>query len=150
MTMPPGPGADGAAKPAARTACCAAAGTAGLLGSLACGASMVLAMAGAGTSAAVTGMAGMTGRGTEAHGGAAAGRPGVAHRLGAAGDGGLRVAPSRCRWWCPAGRAVLYAGMYGQSSPAVMYASIAVGYATWAGLYLWTRNRRTRRSAART
>jgi hypothetical protein len=33
--------------------------------------------------------------------------------------------------------AVLYAGMYAQSGLPVMYASIAVGYLTWAALLLW-------------
>ena len=33
--------------------------------------------------------------------------------------------------------AVLYAGMYAQNSLPVMYASIAVGYLTWAALALW-------------
>jgi hypothetical protein len=35
--------------------------------------------------------------------------------------------------------AVAYAGMYAQSSQAVMYASIAAGYLTWAGLMLQMR-----------
>lgn len=38
--------------------------------------------------------------------------------------------------------AVMYAGMYAQTDLAVMYASIAVGYAAWIGLYLWLRARR--------
>jgi hypothetical protein len=37
--------------------------------------------------------------------------------------------------------AVLYAGMYAQNSPPVMYASIAVGYLTWAALPLWVTRR---------
>jgi len=131
-----------------KTVCCAAAGAAGGLGSLACGASMALAAAGVGTSAAVTGMAGMTGRGTTAHG-----LLGVLLRAGP----GLLIASvllvtvafALRRLLAAAGAfaagAVLYGGMYGQSSPVVMYASIGVGYTTWAGLYLWTRTRRTRR-----
>src|SRR6266851_828002 len=103
-----------------KTVCCAAAGTAGLLGSLACGASMALAAAGVGASAAVTGMAGMNGRAATARG-----LEGVL----------LRTAAFALRRPAAAGAvlagAVLYGGMYGQSSPAVMYASIATGYATW-------------------
>ena len=44
--------------------------------------------------------------------------------------------------------AVLYAGMYIQPNLAVMYVSIAVGYAAWGALYLWVR--RGRDSPART
>ena len=39
--------------------------------------------------------------------------------------------------------AVLYAGMYAQTDPAVMYAAIAVGYTTWSALYLWARRANT-------
>lgn len=35
--------------------------------------------------------------------------------------------------------AVLYAGMYTQSNQALMYGSIAVGYAAWIGTHLWVR-----------
>jgi len=125
-----------------KTACRAAVGAAGGLGSLACGASMVAAAAGAGGSAAVAGMAGMSGRGATAHG-----LLGVLLR---AGPGLLIVsvllvtAAFALRRLAAAGGAllagaVLYGGMYGQSSPAVMYASLAVGYSAWAGLYLRTR-----------
>jgi hypothetical protein len=146
MTMPPGPGA----ARAARTACRTAAGTAGLLGSLACGASMVAAAAGAGGSAAAAGMAAMSGRGATAHG-----LLGVLLRAGP----GLLIASVllvtaafALRRLIAAGGAllagaVLYGGMYGQSSPAVMYASFAVGYPAWAGLYLWTRTRPAGRQA---
>jgi len=36
--------------------------------------------------------------------------------------------------------AVLYAGMYAQNNLPVMYASIAVGYLTWAAVALWATN----------
>jgi hypothetical protein len=37
--------------------------------------------------------------------------------------------------------ALLYWGMYAQGSDALMYATIAVGYAIWAATYAWTRLR---------
>jgi hypothetical protein len=43
--------------------------------------------------------------------------------------------------------AVAYAGMYAQPSLAVMYVSIAVAYAAWAGLMLWVRAAARRGSA---
>jgi len=46
--------------------------------------------------------------------------------------------------------AVLYAGMYAQTSPAVMYAAIGVGYAAWAALYLWVRSPPVSRPPRRT
>jgi hypothetical protein len=147
--MRPGtPAGHAEAAPKTKTVCCAAAGTAGGLGSLACVTSMILTGLGAGTAAAATGMAGMSSRGSTAHG--------LLGALLRAGPGLLiasivlitvafalrRLAAAAA---ASAAGAVLYAGMYGQQNPAVMYASIAVGYATWAGLYLWTRNQRTRR-----
>lgn len=37
------------------------------------------------------------------------------------------------------GGAILYYGMYEQSSVAVMYVTMAVGYTGWVGAYLWLR-----------
>ncbi|MEB3031155.1 hypothetical protein [[Mycobacterium] nativiensis] len=36
---------------------------------------------------------------------------------------------------------VLYFSVHGQSDPIVMYAGMALGYAAWFALYLWTRPR---------
>ncbi|MDA8203399.1 MAG: hypothetical protein M0Z49_11700 [Chloroflexi bacterium] len=41
----------------------------------------------------------------------------------------------------PFAGALLYWGMYAQGSDALMYATIAVGYAIWAATYAWTRLR---------
>lgn len=46
--------------------------------------------------------------------------------------------------------AVLYAGMYAQNNLPVMYASIAVGYLTWAALALWAARPRHNPTAQRT
>jgi hypothetical protein len=147
VTTPPDPGAERAAMPAARAACRTAAGTAGLLGSLACGASMLLAAAGVGGTAAAGGMAAMTGPGAGPPGGAL----GVLVRAGpwllagsvllVAAALALGPRPAAAAGGLLAG-AVLYAGMYAQSSPAVMDASIAAGYLAWAGLFLWARGGR--------
>ena len=122
-----------------------AAGAAGVAGSVACAASMVLAAAGVGASATAAGMVGMS-----SHGGTHPGLLGALIRIGpglliasivlVAGAFALRHPPAAV----PAvvAGAVLYAGMYAQANLAVMYASIAVGYAAWTGLFLWLRARR--------
>ena len=118
------------------------AGALGVLGSMACTASMIAAAVGVGGAAAATSMAGMTGTGS----GHAGGALGALVRIGP----GLIVASvllvtvafalsRRPVTAIPAlvAGAVLYAGMYAQDSVPVMYASIAVGYLTWAALALW-------------
>ena len=118
------------------------AGALGVLGSMACTASMIAAAVGVGGAAAVTSMAGMTGTGSGHPGGAL----GALVRIGP----GLIVASvllvtvafalsRRPVTAIPAlvAGAVLYAWMYAQDSVPVMYASIAVGYLTWAALALW-------------
>ncbi len=130
--------------PRTKTVCCAAAGAAGGLGSLACATSMILAGLGAGASAASTGMAGMEQPGSTPHG-----LLGLLRQAGPA----LLIAsivlvtvalalrrPAAAAPALLAG-AVLYAGMYSQSNAAVMYTAIAVGYTAWAALFLWTRKR---------
>ncbi len=130
--------------PRAKTVCCAAAGAAGGLGSLACAISMILAGLGAGASAASAGMAGMNQPGSTPHG-----LLGLLRRAGPA----LLIAsivlvtvalalrrPAAAVPALLAG-AVLYAGMYSQSNAALMYTAIALGYTAWAGLFLWTRKR---------
>lgn len=99
---------------------------------------------GPGASATAAGMAGMS-----SPGGTHAGRLGALIRIGpglliasivlVAGAFALRHPPAAV----PAvvAGAVLYAGMYAQANLAVMYASIAVGYAAWTGLFLWLRAR---------
>lgn len=121
-----------------------AAGAVGAAGSVACVTSMVLAAAGVGASASAAGMAGMS-----AAGGTHPGLLGALIRIGpglliasivlVTGAFALRHPPAAV----PAllAGAVLYAGMYAQANLAVMYASIAVGYAAWIGLYLWLRAR---------
>ncbi len=140
------PAHDGRRTSRTRAACSGAAGAAGLTGALVCGSSMVLAGLGVGTSTTAIGMAGMAGMdraSTAPHG-----LLGLLIRVGP----GLLIASAvlialafalrRPGAAVPAllAGAVLYAGMYAQPSRAVMYASIAVGYAGWAVLYLWVRN----------
>ena len=127
--------------------CAAALGAAG---SLTCVTSMLLAAAGVSGTAAAGGMAAMTGTGMGTPGGAL----GALVRVGPwllAGSVVLVTAalaltrrPAAAAGGVLAG-AVLYAGMYAQSSLAVMYASIAAGYLAWAGLFVWARARRPTR-----
>ena len=118
------------------------AGALGVLGSMACTASMIAAAVGVGGAAAATSMAGMTGTGS-GHAGGALGalvRIGpwliVASALLVTAAFALTRRPVTAIPALAAG-AVLYAGMYAQNSLPVMYASIAVGYLTWAALALW-------------
>lgn len=134
------------------------AGALGVLGSMACTASMIAAAVGVRGAAAATSMAGMTGMTA----------PGSGHPGGALGAL-VRIGPwlivasallvtaafaltRRPRAAIPAlvAGAVLYAGMYAQNSLPVMYASIAVGYLTWAALALWTARPRHNPAAQRT
>ncbi len=132
--------------PAARRHGRCLAAAAGAAGSLACGASMLLAAAGAGASAAAAGMAAMPGTG----GAPRHGLLGVLLRIGP----GLLIASvllitaafalsRRPRAAVPAllAGALLYWGMYAQPSLTLMYASITVGYTAWAALYLWVRHK---------
>ena len=118
------------------------AGALGVLGSMACTASMIAAAVGVGGAAAATSMAGMTGTGSGHPGGAlgALVRIGpwliVASALLVTAAFALTRRPVTAIPALAAG-AVLYAGMYAQNSLPVMYASIAVGYLTWAALALW-------------
>lgn len=43
---------------------------------------------------------------------------------------------------------VLYLGMYAQSSLALMYTAIVIGYASWVGVYVWVRRCPCLRTAA--
>ena len=123
------------------------AGALGVLGSMACTASMIAAAVGVGGAAAATGMTGMTANGSGHPGGAL----GALVRIGpwlivvsvllVAAAFALTYRPVTAIPALVAG-AVLYAGMYAQSSLPVMYASIAVGYLTWAALPLWVTHRR--------
>jgi hypothetical protein len=118
------------------------AGALGVLGSIACTASMIAAAAGVGGAAAATSMAGMTNTGTGHPGGAL----GALVRIGpwlivlsallVTAAFALTRRPLTAIPALAAG-AVLYAGMYAQNSLPVMYASVAVGYLTWAALALW-------------
>ena len=133
------PGQRPAGKSAAKATCCAAIG---LAGSLACATSMVLVALGVGASAAAAGMASMNQPARPQHG-----LLGLLIRIGPA----LLIASivlvtvafalRRPQAAAPAllAGAVLYVGMYAQSNQAIMYGSIAVGYAAWIGTYLWVR-----------
>jgi len=122
------------------------AGVLGLVGTTACGASMVLVALGVGTSAAATGMAAMSGTGPGP--GAPHGALGMLLRIGpwllvasallVTAAFGLTRRPATAILALLAG-ALLYAGMYAQPNLAVMYAAIAVGYTAWGALYLWVR-----------
>jgi hypothetical protein len=132
--------------PAVARSCRAVAAAAGAAGSLACGASMLLAAAGASVSAAATGMTAMPGTG----GAPRHGLLGVLVRTGP----WLLIASAllitaafalsrRPRAAVPGllAGALLYWGMYAQPSLTLMYLSIAVGYTGWAALYLWVRGK---------
>ena len=118
------------------------AGALGVLGSMACTASMIAAAVGVGGAAAATSMAGMTATGPGHPGGTL----GALVRLGpwlivtsallVTAAFALTRRPLTAIPALIAG-AVLYAGMYAQNSLPVMYASIAIGYLTWAALALW-------------
>jgi hypothetical protein len=113
-----------------------------MLGSMACTASMIAAAVGVGGAAAATSMAGMTATGPGQPGGVlgALVRIGpwliVASALLVTSAFALTRRPVIAIPALAAG-AALYAGMYAQDSLPVMYASIAVGYLTWAALALW-------------
>lgn len=118
------------------------AGALGVLGSLTCAASIILAAVGVGSGTVATSMAGMTGTGPSAPRGTlgALVRAGPLLML----VSGLLVAAAFALSRPPVtaipallAGAVLYAGMYAQPSLPVMYARIAVGYLTWAILALW-------------
>ncbi len=132
--------------------CCAVAGG---LGVLACSVSMILVTVGlVGTAAAASGsIAGMAGMGSTSSGRTASsglfgnlvsflvqfGPPLLIISVVAiAASLGIRrhtaVIPA-----IVAG-AVMYAGMYLQSSAALMYASIALGLSVWTSVYFWTRH----------
>ena len=118
------------------------AGALGVLGSMACTASMIAAAVGVGGAAAATGMTGMPATGSGHPGGAlgALARIGpwliVVSVLLVAAAFALTYRPVTAIPALVAG-AVLYAGMYAQNTLPVMYASIAVGYLTWSALALW-------------
>jgi len=121
------------------------AGALGVLGSMACTASMIAAAVGVGGAAAATSMAGMTGM-TDTGPGHPGGALGALVRIGPwlIVASALLVTAAFALTRRPltaipalAAGAVLYAGMYAQNSLPVMYASIAVGYLTWAALLLW-------------
>jgi hypothetical protein len=130
------------------------AGALGVLGSMACTASMIAAAAGVGGAAAGTSMAGMTATGSGHPGGAlgALVRIGpwliVASVLLVTAAFALTRRPVTAIPALAAG-AVLYAGMYAQSSLQAMYASIAAGYVTWAALALWAARARQNPAAQR-
>jgi hypothetical protein len=118
------------------------AGALGVLGSMACTASMIAAAVGVGGAAAATSMAGMTGTGSGHAGGALGALVRIGPWLTVASVLLVTVAFALSRRPVTAipalvAGAVLYAGMYAQDSVPVMYASIAVGYLTWAALALW-------------
>ncbi|SLJ61055.1 hypothetical protein [Mycobacteroides abscessus] len=131
-----------------RAACCALTGTAGVagsvVGSVACMVSMGLVAVGAGSSAAAAGMAGMS---TSGH--TPSGPLGALVRIGPV----LLIvsivlvtvafALRRRLAAVPAliAGVVMYAAMYAQPSLTVMYTGLALGYATWIGLFLWLRTR---------
>jgi hypothetical protein len=130
--------------PRTKTVCCAAAGAAGGLGSLACAISMILAGLGAGASATSAGMAGMGQPGSTPHGLLGLLRhAGPALLIASIVLVAVALALRRSAAAVPAllAGAVLYAGMYSQSNAAVMYTAIAVGYTAWAALFLWARKR---------
>jgi|APThiThiocy_cv2_1041547.scaffolds.fasta_scaffold00969_6 hypothetical protein len=122
------------------------AGSAGLLGvtgSVACTAAMVLPVigaAGAGAAAGMSGMADMTGPAQE-------GLLGVLLQYGpiilvvSIALVTMSVALRRPVAAVPAlaAGALLYWGMYAQPSYPVMYGSVALGFAGWGTIYLWTR-----------
>lgn len=127
------------------------AGALGVSGSVVCASSMILVGVGVGISAGATGMAAMSGTGPSAPQGAL----GVLLRVGP----GLLVVsvllvtaafaltrrPGTAVLAVLAG-ALLYAGMYTQPNLTIMYASIAIGYLIWIGLYLWVRRTRPHRA----
>ncbi len=128
--------------PRTKTVCCAAAGAAGGLGSLACAISMILAGLGVGASAASAGMAGMDQPGSTPRGLLGLLRhAGPALLIASIVLVAVALALRRPATAFPAllAGAVLYVGMYSQSNAAVMYTAIALGYTAWAGLFLWTR-----------
>ncbi len=144
-----------------------AAGFAGTCGSLACIASMVLPLVGvagagvaSGAQASGGSMAGMAGMGPApaARAAASSGAAAPSHAGGVLGFlvtigpellvlsillVTVSLALRRRAAALPAlvAGALLYWGMYAQGSDALMYATIAVGYAIWAATYAWTRQR---------
>lgn len=126
-------------------------GLAGVCGSIACAASMVLPLVGLATAGVAAGgsMAGMVA--VPAPDSLSGSHPGSAVGfLITIGPELLVVSTAlvilsftfRRKWAAlPAlfGGIVLYWGMYGQSSDALMYAAIFFGYLIWVGTYLWIR-----------
>ena len=144
-----------------------AAGFAGTCGSLACTASMVLPLVGVAGAGVASGarasggsMAGMAGMGPApaARAAASSGAAAPSH-LGDVLGFVVTIGPEllvvsillvtvslalrRRAAALPAlfAGALLYWAMYAQGSDALMYATIAVGYAIWAATYAWTRQR---------
>ena len=130
------------------------AGVLGALGSVACTASMIAAAVGIGGAAAAD-MTGMAATGSGHPGGTlgALVRIGpwliVASALLVAGAFALTRRTVTAVPALVAG-GVLYAGMYFQNNLPVMYASIAVGYLTWAALAMWAARQRHNPAAQRT
>ena len=139
-----------------------AAGVAGTCGSLACIASMVLPLVGVGgagvASGARAGGGSMAGMGPAPAARASSGAAAPSHPGGVLGFlvtigpellvvsillVTVSLALRRRAAALPAlvAGALLYWGMYAQGSDALMYATIAVGYAIWAATYAWTRQR---------
>lgn len=132
-----------------KTRWAAAAGALGAVGSVTCAGSMaaILVTAGVGAAGASTSMAAMAGSTRHLTG-----------FLGAMNTAGpailvvsmVLVAVSFALRRPLAGAVVLlaggvlYWGMYGQTSIAVMYVSLAIGFAVWVATYFWSR--RTRRA----
>lgn len=144
-----------------------AAGVAGTCGSLACIASMVLPLVGVAGAGVASGaqagggsMAGMAGMGPAPaeRAVAASGAAAPSHAGGVLGflvtigpellvvsillvTVSLALRRRVAALPAPFAGALLYWGMYAQGSDALMYATIAVGYAIWAATYAWTRLR---------
>lgn len=148
MNREPGTRPAGARIPRPRRAGQRWAGVLGILASVTCAGSMILASIGAG-GAAAAGMASMTGSGPGAPGGALGALMRAGPWLMAVSVPLVTVAFALSRRPATAipallAGAILYAGMYAQHDTAVMNASIAAGYLGWTALALWARPRRTR------
>ncbi len=132
-------------------------GIVGVMGTLTCMGAMLLAVigvAGAGTSAAMSGMnMGIQGQATNSQ------HPGVLAFLLQAGPAILLVSIGAfalslaSRRWVAAIPAllvggVMYWGMYGQPRLPVMYVNMALGLLGWAVVFLWVRGLRRRRASS--
>lgn len=129
------------------------AGMLGILASVTCAGSMILASVGVGGATAAASMASMT-AGPAAPGGAIGALTRAGPWLMAVSVPLVTVAFAMSRRPLAAipallAGAVLYAGMYAQHNTAVMDASIAAGYLAWAALTLWVRPRRDKAAADR-